>query len=107
MNGDNKYYCQYCKGFTEAKVTTKIYYAPPYLIINFDYGKNKKYIPRKVTFGGDIDIKEFACEYDHSPSNQYKLIAVCKHIGKTGSSGHYATYLQSHENKWYEFNDSS
>ena len=107
MNDDNKYYCQYCKGFREAEVTTKIYYAPPYLIINFDYGKNKKYIPRKVTFGGGIDIKEFADEYNNSLSIQYKLIAVCKHIGKTGSSGHYVTYLQSHENKWYEFNDSS
>ena len=41
------------------------------------------------------------------PSIKYKLIAVCNHIGKIGSSGHYVTYCQNNENKWYEFNDSN
>ena len=106
MKEDNKCYCQNCKGFREAEVTTKIYYAPPYLIINIDYGKNKIYNPRKVTFGGEIDIKEFVDEFNNLPSIKYKLIAVCNHIGKIGSSGHYVTYCQNNENKWYEFNDS-
>ena len=106
MKDDNKCYCQNCKGFREAKVTTKIYYAPPYLIINIDYGKNKKYIPKEVNFGNIIDVSNFV-EKSKLFSFQYKLIAVCNHIGKIGSSGHYVTYCQSNKDKWYEFNDSS
>ena len=110
MTGDNKCYCQKCKGLRDAKVTTKIYFAPPYLIINIDYGKNKKYKPKNVYFGGIIDIKDFVDNYNNEefpPSVQYKLIAVSTHIGRSGSSGHYITYCQNNKNQWYEFNDSS
>ena len=105
MKEDNKCYCQNCKGNREAEVTTKIYYAPLYLIINIDYGKNKKYKPSEIDIGNILDIKDFVD--NKSPINQYKLIAVCNHIGKIGSSGHYVTYCQSNKDKWYEFNDSS
>ena len=106
MNGDNKCYCQKWKDFREAKVTTTIYCSPLYLIINIDYGKNKKNIPREVSFGGAIDITDFA-DKSNNHSILYKLIAICKHIGKIGSSGHYVTYCQNNKDKWYEFNDSS
>ena len=59
MKEDNKCYCQNCNGFREAEVTTKIFFAPPYLIINIDYGKNKKYIPKEVNFGNIIDVSNF------------------------------------------------
>ena len=107
FSGDNNCYCQKCKGLRDAKVTTKIFYTPPYLIINIDYGKNQKYKPQKITFGGLIDITSFVDESNKCSSIQYKLIAVCSYKGKTGSSGHYITYCQNNENKWYEFNDSS
>ena len=109
MTGDNKCYCQNCKGLRDAKVTTRIYSAPPYLIINFDYGKNKKYMPKEVAFGGIIDLTDFVDIYDekYKSSVQYKLIAVSTHIGRSGSSGHYITYCQNNENKWFEFNDSN
>ena len=107
MSGENQCYCQNCKGLRDAKVITKIYFTPPYLIINIDYGKDKKYMPRKVTFGGIIDIKEFVDEYNKSTSILYKLIAVSTHIGHSGRSGHYVTYCQNNKDKWYEFNDSS
>ena len=109
MNGDNKCYCQKCKDFREMKVTTTIFYPPPYLIINIDYGKNKKNIPIEVSLGGIIDIADFVDFADNSNihSIKYKLIAVCIHIRKTGSSGHYIAYFQNNKDKWYEFNDSS
>ena len=107
MSGENQCYCQNCKGLRDAKVITKIYFTPPYLIINIDYGKDKKYMPKKVTFGGIIDIKEFVDEFNISPSILYKLIAVSTHLGNSGTSGHYVTYCQNNKNEWYEFNDSS
>ena len=105
MHGDNQCYCQKCKGLRDAKVTTKIFSTPPYLIINIDYGKNKKYKPDKVVFGGIIDIKNFVENTNNS--TRFKLIAVSTHLGRSGNTGHYITYCQSNENKWYEFNDSS
>ena len=44
MKGDNQCYCQNCKGLRDAEVTSKLFYTPPYLIINIDYGKDKIYI---------------------------------------------------------------
>ena len=107
MTGDNKCYCQNCKGLRDAKVTTKIFFAPPYLIINIDYGKNKKFKPKIIDFGGFIDITDFVDKRNKSENIEYKLIAVCTHIGKSGSTGHYITYCLSYYNQWYVFNDSS
>jgi len=104
MSGEDKFYCQKCKGLRDMNITNKIYFSPPYLIIHLDYGENKKYKPKAVFFGGIIDITDFTDKYD---SIQYKLIAVCSHIGKSENSGNYITYCQNNENKWYEFNDSS
>ena len=106
MSEEDKCYCQKCKGLREMKIMTKIYSPPPYLIINIDYGNNKKYKPNKVNFGGVIDINAFCDKSYNSPSVQYKLISVCTHIGKSGSIGHYIAYCKSKENKWYEFNDT-
>ena len=37
----------------------------------------------------------------------YNLIGVCKHLGRSGSSGHYIAYCKNKENNiWYKFNDS-
>ena len=37
----------------------------------------------------------------------YKLIGVCKHLGSSGSSGHYIAYFKNKKtNIWYKFNDS-
>ena len=105
MTGDNKCYCKNCKGLEDAKVSSTIYYTPPYLIINLDYGKDKKYCPTNVDFGEIIDIKGFT---DLQCANKtYSLIGVSTHIGSSGNSGHYIAYCKdlSHE-KWYQFNDS-
>ena len=105
MIGDNQCYCQECKGLKDAIVSSKIFYAPPYLIINFDYGKNKKYVPNKVVFGGIIDLTDFTDE--QCEEKTYELIAVSTHMGSSGTGGHYIAYCKDkNNNKWYKFNDS-
>ena len=42
MSGEDRCYCQKCKGLRDMIIKTEIYFEPPYLIINFDYGENKK-----------------------------------------------------------------
>ena len=104
MFGDNQFYCQNCKDLQNAKIKTVIYYTPPYLIINIDYGKNKQYEPREIEFGEVIDLTGFV---DIAVKEKtYKLICVCSHIGKSGNSGHYVTYCKDKNDIWHEFNDS-
>ena len=69
--------------------------------------KIKKYKPKCIEFPGIINIKGFVDDSNKSLSIQYTLIAVCSYIGKSGSSGHYITYCQNSEDKWYVFNDSN
>ena len=105
MKGDNKCYCQKCQGLRDAKVSSEIFYTPPYLLINFDYGKNKKYSPTKVDFGEEIDLTDFTDK--KCIEKKYELIGVSTHIGASGNSGHYIAYCKDIKNKlWYQFNDS-
>ena len=78
-------------------------FSPPYLIINFDYGKDKKL---KVEFGEVIELQGFTDE--KFTQKAYNLIAVISYIGKSGRSGYYIAYCKdTNKNEWYECNDSS
>ena len=98
----SKYYCQNCKCLRNMKFENIIYSAPPYLIINIYYGKNKNYKPLKVSFGGIIYIKDFVDKYEKSPHISYELIAVISHIEDS-----VITYCKNYENKWYKFTYST
>ena len=106
LKGDNKFYCQYCRGLREAEVKSGIYYPPQYLLLNFDYGKDKKYNPIQIDFGATIYItKEFLNSYIEEAN--YELVAVSSHIGSSGRSGHYIAFCKDPNNIWHKFNDSS
>ena len=106
LKGDNKFYCQICRGLREAEVKSVIYYLPQYLLINFDYGKDKKYKPASIDFGSSICITKEFLSFDIGSVN-YDLIAVSSHIGSSGSSGHYIAFCKDPQNNWHKFNDSS
>ena len=60
LSGDNQFFCQQCGHLRDADISSKIFYTSPYLIINLDYGKGKKYIPDNINFGAIIHLtKEF------------------------------------------------
>ena len=106
--GDNQFYCQTCHSLQNARIFSKIYYTAPYLLINFDYGKNKVYNPDVFIFGEIICLtSEFLAI--NTSYEEYQLIAVSSHIGRSGSSGHYITFCKdtTTENTWYKYNDSS
>ena len=108
MKGDNQCFCQNCRKLTDSEVCSKIYYTPPYLIINLDYGKNKKYEPAKVNFGQSLDLSGFT--EDSCKRKTYELVAVSSHIGRSGVSGHYIAYCKNqsqNDSNWYKFNDST
>ena len=110
MRGDNQCFCQKCQKLTDSDVRTKIYYTPPYLIINLDYGKNKKYNPGEINFGISLDLTGFTDEVCTKKS--YQLVAISSHMGSSGVGGHYIAYCRNpfqreDDDIWYVFNDSS
>jgi ubiquitin C-terminal hydrolase len=106
LRGDNQFYCNYCKSLQDATTTSNIIQPPNKLIINIDYGKNKKFKPSRIKFGEEIDITNFV-KFDFGTKIKYRIIGVCTHKGESGISGHYIAYCKHRlTNKWYKFNDS-
>ena len=107
LKGDNKFYCNHCKDLCEAILTCKIIQPPNKLLINIDYGKNKKFKPSKIEFDEEIDITKYI-NFNFNTKIRYRIICVCTHLGQSGSCGHYVAYCRHRlTGKWYEFNDSS
>ena len=106
LTGDNQYYCNNCKKLCDAEMNTKIFLPPKYLLINIDYGKNKKYMPKSINYQNELDITKYMSYNDGKPI-KYKLLTICSHMGSSGSFGHYIAYCKQKENgKWYQFNDA-
>ena len=106
LAGDNQFFCGYCKQLKDAETTCTIFEPPNKLLINLDYGKNKKYKPSRIDFDEEIDITNFV-NFDYKQKFKYRLLSVCTHYGNSGSSGHYIAFCRNKDNRWYEFNDSS
>ena len=106
LTGDNQYYCNYCKKLCDALIRTTLLIPPKYLLINIDYGKNKKYMPSSINYDEEIDISKYV-NFVHGKSNKYNIIGICSHLGDSGMYGHYVAYCKNkNNNKWYQFNDS-
>ena len=107
FKGDNKFYYNHCKELCEAILTCKIIQPPNKLIINIDYGKDKKFKPSKIEFDEEIDITRFI-NFNFNTNIRYRISCVCTHLGQSGSYGHYIAYCRHRlTGHWYEFNDSS
>ena len=106
LTGDNQYYCNYCQKLCDADIMTKIVFPPKYLLINIDYGKNKRFIPKFVKYDDEIDITKYV-SFNFGKPIKYKILGVCSHSGYSGRFGHYVAFCKHKENlKWYKFNDS-
>ena len=107
LEGENKYYCNKCKKLVDAEMYSKILELPNYLILNIDYGKDKKFDVNKLIFDHKIDLKNFISYY-FGQRTEYKLIEVCTHKGSSGPTGHYIAYcLDKKNDNWCKFDDSS
>ena len=106
LEGTNQYQCNKCNKLVNAEIYCKIANLPKYLILNIDYGKDKKNKVNELIFEHEIDLKKYLSIY-FGQNSRYRLISICTHIGKSGSTGHYITYcLNKEKNIWYKFNDS-
>ena len=105
LTGDNQFYCNNCKKLCDAELYTKIILPPNKLLINIDYGKNKKFIPSNIKLDDEIDITKYV-NFNFGFPIKYRLIGICTHIGSSGSYGHYIAYCKHPSGRWFIFNDS-
>ena len=84
----------------------KIYEAPNILIIILDRGPNKNY-KEIVYFDEYIDLTDYIDnQQKYKNINDYKLIGVITHLGKSGNYGHYISFCLCDDNNFYRFDDS-
>ena len=106
LDGNNQFFCNICNKSCEGEIACKIFMPPNKLLINIDYGHNKKYKPSKIEFDEEIDITKYV-HFNFGYKIKYKIIGVCSHYGSSGKFGHYIAYCKNREtNIWYQFNDS-
>ena len=107
LTGDNQYFCQICQAFCNGKICCSIIQPPSKLVINIDYGVNKRFKVKNLIFEEIIDITEYI-NFDFGKRIKYQILGICTHLGSSGSSGHYIAFCRNKSNgRWYNFNDSS
>ena len=107
LTGDNQFYCNVCRELCDAKISCKIIQPPNKLLINIDYGKNKRFQPSKIEFDEIINITKYV-NFDFGYELKYRIVGVCTHLGYSGNYGHYIAYCRHRlTGQWYEYNDSS
>ena len=98
---DEDFECSVCQN-NLLNSKSNIYLTNDYLVIIFDYGKNKK-LNIDIFFDEYINIDKFI---EKKNNLNYKLIGTIVHYGSSSSSGHYISYCRCDDNKFYKFNDN-
>ena len=107
LTGDNQYFCQICQAFCDGKICCCIIQPPNKLVINIDYGINKRFKVKKLIFEEIIDITDYI-NFNFNKRIKYQIAGICTHLGSSGSTGHYIAFCRNKSNgKWYNFNDST
>jgi len=119
LDGDNKYFCDYCKCKQNAKRAMILTELPPVLNIQlsryvFDREKFvKKKLMDKVRLPTVLNIDRYgdsSCSRSKTEpaKKKYVLCAVMRHQGTSAYSGHYvAEAMDWTTGQWYEFNDEN
>ena len=107
LTGDNQYFCQICQAFCDGIISCSIIQPPNKLVINIDYGINKRFKVKNLIFEEIIDITDYI-NFNFGKRIKYQISGICTHLGSSGSSGHYIAFCRNKSTgKWYNFNDSS
>ena len=97
-------FCNNCRKLYPAYNQSKIYYAPPTLIINLNRGRGLQY-KVNIKFDQLLNLRNYIF-YSDSPY-MYELIGVICHFGSNDMGGHFIAYCKHNNNgQWYKFNDA-
>ena len=112
LDGENMIYCNKCHQLTIGRISQNIYRLPNILIIVLNRGKNNSDFneefdfPEYLDFNSDFNDKNIII--DQQSKKKYYLMSVIKHIGESGSNGHFIAYVRKNNSKtkFLCYNDS-
>ena len=97
-------FCNNCRQLYPAYNQSKIFYAPPSLIINLNRGRGLQY-KVNIQFEQFLNLRNYIF-YSESPY-MYELVGVICHFGSNDMGGHFIAYCKNYnDGQWYKFNDA-
>ncbi|PKA56122.1 Ubiquitin carboxyl-terminal hydrolase 16 [Apostasia shenzhenica] len=109
LEGENKYKCDRCKSYEQAKKQLTILEAPNVLTIalkRYQYGKYDK-LNKMVRFPEYLNLAPYMrSSDDNSPVYRLYAVVVHKNNNNTAFSGHYVCYVKNTRGKWFKADDS-
>ena len=109
LNGDNMIYCNNCKQLQNGSHQQSIYELPYVLIIILNRGRNNQDFNEEFSIPEILDFKEQNALFNiNSPFQKFYLCGIVKHLGESGSSGHFIAYCRNdYKDKFMCYNDAS
>ena len=107
--GENMIYCNGCRQLQNGAHQQSIYELPYVLIIILNRGKNNQDYNENFTFYEILDFTTQPNIYlnPNSPYKKFYLCGIIKHLGESGSSGHFIAYCRnSKKDKFMCYNDT-
>ena len=102
LSGQNQIFCNRCRRTTDAVIKNEIFKAPNVLILILNRGRGNVF-KCDVDFPYQLDISKYV-KNPGSPNN-YELIGVISHLGKSSMEGHFIAFCKHFDFNWYLFND--
>ena len=96
LNGDNQIYCNICQQLNNGIHQQSLYELPYVLIIILNRGKNNQDFNEEFSFPEILDFNNSGIIL--GPNCRYKRFYLCgiiKHLGESGSSGHFIAYCRN------------
>ncbi|XP_014254863.1 ubiquitin carboxyl-terminal hydrolase 1 isoform X2 [Cimex lectularius] len=102
LHDSNKYWCEQCLRYNEAKRCVKFETLPKLLTLQikrFSSGfgsvvsKVNEHMPTPLVLGCFCE----KCQSTNNPDHQYHLYGVIMHLGATMASGHYVAYVKARD----------
>ena len=108
LTGENMIYCNQCGQLQNAYHRQSIYELPYVLIIILNRGRNNQDFNEEFSFPEILDFKEQNIVLNKNSSYQkFYLCGIIKHLGESGTSGHFIAYCRNdYKDKFMCYNDS-
>jgi hypothetical protein len=105
LTGDNKYYCEKCRGRNNSTKILTFQKFPRILVVHLKrFDNRQRKIKKFVKYEKTLPMGKYTNSMKKEKID-YRLSSVLIHEGNSIYSGHYYCYLRVDDDNWYCFND--
>lgn len=112
MDGSNKYSCDFCCTYQEARQHWRISKVPPLFTVHLKLFAFASSRPLGAKVGAampcpfNLRLTKWCTDDCEQRNLEYNLTSIIVHEGSSSSSGHYYAYINVPKLGWYHFDDS-